>query len=289
MRQIERRRGGGSPATQRVLFAVAGVVFVALTVLAVQDLPPIERIAWWTIVPLAIVTVTGTAVNGGEVWLGARVHGVRVPPTAAFTISALSTAANLLPIPGAALVKVGALRRHGIATTDAVRATAGLGVVWVGLGVGLAASLQVADRPGLAAAGAAAGVVLVVAGLLGLGPADTRTRALALALEAGSVACACARVALILVMIDQPADAATAAALAAAGIVASAAGLFPGGLGLRELLSGLTAGLVGLPASVGVVVAAIDRLTTVAVLSLVTGALALTGKVELGRPTPPPD
>ncbi len=283
MTRLEARRRGGSPAAQRALFAVAAVVFVVLTGLAVRDLPPIDGgIRWWVVVPLAAVTVLGTSFNGGEVWLGARLHGTRVPPSAAFTISALSTAANLLPIPGAALVKVGALRRHGIATRDAVRATAGLGVVWVGLGVGLAAALQWSNRPGAAAAGAAGGLVLVALGLVGLGRATVRQRVLAVALEAGSVACACGRVALILVMIDQPVDAAGAAALAAAGIVASAAGLFPGGLGLRELLSGLTAGLVGLERSVGVVVAALDRLTTVAVLSVVTGGLALAGRIDLG-------
>ena len=92
-----------------------------------------------------------------------------------------------------------------------------------------------------------------------------------------------ARLTLILAALGYGLSVSDAAALAAAGIVASAAGLFPGGLGLRELLSGVAAGVVGLDPAVGVVVAAVDRLVTLAVLAVVSAVLVATGS------TPPPD
>jgi uncharacterized protein (TIRG00374 family) len=121
--------------------------------------------------------------------------------------------------------------------------------------------------------------------------APARVRLEALGLEVGSVACATLRIVLLLAALGHDPSAPDAAALAAAGIVASAVGLFPGGLGLRELLSGLTAEAVGLDPSLAVVVAALDRLVTIVVVgtaSAALGALAPAPHARARGDRPPP-
>lgn len=270
-----------SPSTERALLVAAAVLFVVITALSLSELPPLRDDArWWLLAPAALLSLVGTALNGGEVWLGARLHGVRVRPRVAFSTSALSSAANLMPVPGAALVKVRALRQHGLGTGLAVRATAGLGIVWVGLGLVLAGALQLASDATVGAIAALVGLAVTVLGLASLGRTTWARRGEAVALETASVLATTVRLTLVLAALGFDGDVADAAALAAAGIVASAAGLFPGGLGLRELLSGLTAGLVGLDPAVGVVVAAVDRVVTLAVLGVISGALIASGSAD---------
>lgn len=282
-----------SPRADRILLAVAALLFVSITALSLSDLPPLgDGARWWLLAPAALLSVVGTALNGGEVWLGARLHGAKVQPRVAFSTSALSSAANLMPVPGAALVKVRALRQHGLGTGVAVRATAGLGIIWVGLGMLLAGLLQLGGNRTAALVACVVGLAATTAGLASLGRTTWRRRTEAVALELASVVATTLRLTLVLAALGFGGGVTDAAALAAAGIVASAAGVFPGGLGLRELLSGLTAGLVGLEPAVGVVVAAVDRLLTLAVLALLSTVLVATGSAvadatdddEVGEP-----
>ena len=69
-----------------------------------------------------------------------------------------------------------------------------------------------------------------------------------------------------------------ALALTVSGAIASAAGIFPAGLGLREAMSAGVAALVDLPASVGFVAASIDRVLGLVVLGIATLALLLQRK-----------
>ena len=57
--------------------------------------------------------------------------------------------------------------------------------------------------------------------------------------------------------------------------LAAAAGILPGGFGLRELIAAALAPLVGLPASAGFAATAINRVMGIVVLAPITAALAL--------------
>ena len=60
-----------------------------------------------------------------------------------------------------------------------------------------------------------------------------------------------------------------------ATVAASAIGIFPGGLGIRELLSGLIAPAVGLPASVGLIGTSVERVVGLATLSVMAVVVLL--------------
>jgi uncharacterized protein (TIRG00374 family) len=97
------------------------------------------------------------------------------------------------------------------------------------------------------------------------------------AVEIASVFMFSLRIAFILPALGYHASFGQAVALATAAIVASAVGIFPGGLGLRELLSAAMARLVGLDPSVGLVVAAVDRFLVYAVLGVTSSIMLASG------------
>lgn len=284
------RRGRPSPTTERLLLGVALLAFATLGLVSWRNLPELDRATRLVLLaPAAAVAAAGLAINGGEVVIAAWARQRHVPVSAAMGASALSSAVNLLPVPGAALVKVRTLRQHGLDLRTSATLTAGIGVTWVAIGVGMAGLLAASLNPASLAAMAggivllSTGVLLLRSGLtedgpdLGPGPSLPLVCAAVIALELLSVTATTLRLWLVAAALGFDVAVSDAAALAAAGIAASASGLLPGGLGLRELLSGLAARIVGIPASVGVVVAAVDRLVTLATLAAITGMLVAVG------------
>lgn len=71
-----------------------------------------------------------------------------------------------------------------------------------------------------------------------------------------------------------------ALALATSGILATAVGIVPGGLGLRELLAGAFAPLVALSASVGVLAAIVNRIAGMVGLMAVSAVLTVVSRAE---------
>ena len=70
----------------------------------------------------------------------------------------MSTAANLLPIPGAFLVRVQGCGRWARATAEALASTAVVGLVWIGVSALMAAILLAVGQRWAAAAVAGAGI-----------------------------------------------------------------------------------------------------------------------------------
>jgi hypothetical protein len=195
----------------------------------------------------------------------------------------LSTAANLLPIPGAVLVRSRALRQRGTGIGSALAVTAAIGVAWVGVTALLAGGLQVVL--GDAALGAAvlaggalalAGAWLVVARTRGvtLAGADVAT---VLAVEGVAVFVAGGRLLLTLWGLGYSASVTQGVALSLAGSLGSAVGFLPAGLGVREVLAAGIGPIVGLPAAVSLVATAVDRLLGLVVLAAVSAVLVVTG------------
>jgi len=77
-----------------------------------------------------------------------------------------------------------------------------------------------------------------------------------------------------------PAPVRDAMALALAATVSSAIGLFPGGLGIRELLSAAVAGLTGFDPAVGLVVSAVDRIVVLVVVGLCSLVMLVSGSAN---------
>ncbi|MDZ7678645.1 MAG: hypothetical protein U5K29_08835 [Acidimicrobiales bacterium] len=282
-RALTARRAGG----HRVLYLVAAAAFVAAALIGWSALPDLDQDPrWWLIAVGVVAAAPLTAlVNGAEYAVTARLVGYRVGTVEATRIAILASAANLLPLPGAVAVRAQALRRRGATTGRAVWATAVAGAVWVGVALLAAGILQLdGDHRAAALTATLLGVVVVAGAAVA---AWTLTRGLPVgpvlalvAVEVASVAVGAGRYLLVVHALGFAIEPRQAIALAVAGILASLIGILPGGLGVRELLAGAIAPLVGLAASVGVIGSAVDRLIGLPALAVM--ALAVSAR-------PPPD
>lgn len=273
-----------SRRAQRALLAVAAVVFFVGGWYALGSLDVALEDVRWT--PLVIAAVAGVPLtllaNTLEYVLSARILHHRAPLTPALRLTTIATAANLLPIPGAFLVKVQGLRMLGSRYGKALASTALIGMVWIGVSAVLACVLlALSGRWVPAVALGAAGAPLLVAAhawLTRVVPAPAERRRLAgliVAVELFAVLTNAGRLVLILIALRVDASVGQALVLAVSSSLAAAAGILPGGFGLRELIAALLAPLVGLPAAAGFAATAINRVIGIVVLAPVTAALAL--------------
>jgi hypothetical protein len=239
-------------------------------------------------VVLVVLAPLTTALNGAEYACTARLVGVRVGPAEGVRVAVLGSAANLLPLPGAVLVRTEALRRRGTGLAGAAKASTVAAVVWAGAAAAVAGALQVADgRAALGAAGLGGGALLVGAGMVAAarvqrsGPGtDGRARAALLATETATVAVGALRLALVAAELPGDLDVAGAAVLNVASVAAAAAGVLPGGLGLREAVAAALAPLVDAPAAAGAVAATLDRLLGLPTVALGAVVLSLRGRAS---------
>jgi hypothetical protein len=282
---LAQRKQPRSPAVRRALFVVAVSIFAGSTVWAVRTLDGVPLADGWpALLALTAALALGAfAVNAVEFAVSARLLSARASAADAFKVSILGSAANVLPIPGAALVRAGALRRMGLELRSAVAVTATVGLAWVATGALIAGTLLLGSTQavvgaaclagGIAAYAVAFGLLVVQIGL----PAARSGILLVAGVELASVGLNVVRTWVVLRTLGVDAELVEAAAIGVAGIVASAAGLFPGGLGLREALSAAIAAVVGLPAAMGVLVATVDRVVGYVTLAAATGVLLALG------------
>ena len=266
-----------------IALVVAAVVFVGGVVVSLDALDlRIADVVWW---PLVVVLVLGTpatiAVNAAELRaMGACLEPVRtIGWIRAVRVVVLATAANLLPLPGGAMVRIHALRDPGRGPGAGVGAatsiTAVAALLWVGTAVLIAGLAGVAAAPLVGTLGVLAGAAAVVVSLAALraiaGGWRPRASARLVAVEVATTLVHAARLYLVLVALDVAVVPTQVLVLGAASPVAAAAGVFPAGLGLAELLSALLAPLAALAAAAGLTATALARVIGL----LGTGLLAL--------------
>ncbi|MGI8574510.1 MAG: hypothetical protein ACR2MA_04030 [Egibacteraceae bacterium] len=257
--------GSRDPWVRRALMVVASFAFVlgGFWFARRLQLDP-DDVAWPLIGVAALLGVPLTAlVNAWEYRVSATLVGQRVPLGEALRISVLGTAANLLPLPGSTLVRIRALRQRGTGYRAAAVVTAALGLVWIGVAAGLVSLLLLLTGGGIAVA---AIFGLGALGGLGLGALLLRRSSSvplslvrAVLVELAIVAVSALRLALILAALRSEAVLGGAVVLTLSAALAAAAGIFPGGLGLRELVSALLAPVVGLSPAFGFVASALNR------------------------------
>ncbi|MDQ3294034.1 MAG: hypothetical protein M3527_06255, partial [Actinomycetota bacterium] len=106
--------GARSPKVRAVAYAVAVVLFVVAGVVGFASLPPrTEDARPWLFALVLLLAPLVSVANAAEYAVTARYVGSRVRPVDALAVAVLSTAANLAPLPGSALVRAAALRRLG--------------------------------------------------------------------------------------------------------------------------------------------------------------------------------
>jgi hypothetical protein len=260
--------------------ACALVLFVVISVVSFSSLP--DDVHWqpWAVLVLLLVTTPLTvAANAAEYRVMGAISRHRIGWLESGRLTLIAGAANLLPLPGGIMVRTQALRREGTTYRRALAANAAAGVTWIAAGC-LAAGVLLIARPAAVAAVATL-LTLAVAGLgavwLLLRRADRRLAGRHLGslflVEVATVAISGLRIYLAFQVIGQTVEPVQAVALTASVIIAAAVGIFPAGLGLRELLSGVIGTAVGLTASESIAATAADRIVSLAGSAILAAVL----------------
>lgn len=261
--------------TEATVLAVVGLVlFVIVVGLGVADYR--RRDLEVDVGLLVLAALVGTPVillaNAAELTLVGRLVDVHLPYRTSLVTSVTASAANILPLPGSVLVRSWVLNRGGASARQVVGANAMAGVAW------LVATFALT---GLAAVigGFPAGWLLVVAAVAGtvpLGLMVNRTghgRPLTVAalfgVEVSTVLAELGRYWVVLAALGVDSDLTVVSALVLANALATATGLFPGGLGVRELIAGVLGSFISLSAGVAITASASDRIATSVVLGVI--------------------
>jgi uncharacterized membrane protein YbhN (UPF0104 family) len=263
------------------LVGVTALVFVMLAVGSFRALPDEGRTAQPALIAvLVLVTTPATlALNGLEYRFMGNALGHRVSFGHAMRVSLVASIANYLPAPGGIAVRTAALKRRGSTVRSAVSINAVAGLVWAGV-TGLAAGgamLTDTRLAGRATAAAALGAVVLVAAALWLRRQGAGWRGRfqqLLLIELCLVLLSGLRVWISLAALGQSTGIGAAIAISGSTVLAAALGIFPAGLGLREVLAGGIAATVGVPAAAAVAATAVERVASqvgMALTALVSG------------------
>lgn len=280
LRRLLDQRATPLPATaRRSILVVAGVAILVASAWAWRSSGLSGRDIEWVPVVLALVVAApaSLALKAAEFRVAARVVGQRPSRRRSVDVAVVSSAANLLPLPGSLLVTVRSLSEDGSSYGRALAASAVPGLAWLGI-TGLVGGAAIATEGPwwLGAVTVAAGVgALVSAGVLfsNTAPADGRVglAATILAVEAGWLAVSAVRLGLAVTALGVSVAPTQALALSVAGALTVAIGFFPGGLGIREALIAGLSPLIGLPFDTGILIGSLDRVVWLLFLAIAAG------------------
>jgi len=278
-RLLRAREGSQNPW----LLIAALAAFIAFTILGVRALPPIDKPIRWELIAIAgLVCVPVIVVlNSLEFRLMAHFADHHPPMLEIVQITILGSAANLLPMPGAVMVRLANLRKAGVRVKRGLNLTAIIGLAWLGTAGVLGGLVQIFSHTAFALIALAIGTTLLGIGTMmlwrALEPGMRLGGALELlAIETGFIVMQAFRLFLIAAALRFDVSFAQAATLTIASVAAAAIGFLPSGLGAREGLAALLAPIVGFPAAVGLVITAVDRLVSLAVLSVLAAIVTIT-------------
>jgi hypothetical protein len=261
----------------RIALAAALALFLGGLVLSLRASPDIvERASLLPLLGLVLITLpAGLALNALDFQLMARMCGTRVGFWPAFLVSVYSRAANMLPIPGSVVVRMGVLKAQGVT----FRRGGGLILLFTPVfgGVGFCFSavwlaLQASQELALAfgAIGAALlGVSVVLAYRARLPWPLVSAAAL---FRLGLVALDALSLIFVLRAVGVEAAYQQTAILVVAGFLAS---LVPAGIGVRESVVALLSPIAGIDAASGFLAATASRVTGMAFLAICAGLAIL--------------
>lgn len=286
-------RKASSPRVRNILLVVSLVAFVAIAVVSYLALPDGIEIRWWLTIPLVFASAPlNMACNAGEYMVLARMSGSHPRAVESLRLSLIATAANLLPIPGSVMIRTQALRADGVSYKKAIGASVIGGGSWIGVGAAATGVLLLTSSRTWwigAILLVVATVALVAVYLLvrRLRPVDIkRLYALLVLVKVLLVAVATFRMFLSFSVLGLSIGLTAAVALTTPAILAATIGIFPAGLGLREVLAGLIGLVVEVPVAQSVVATAADRVGSQVGLAIIAGIMLLIGGRAVFRAVP---
>lgn len=273
-----------SPRARIVRSSLGLLVFVVVTWWAWTSVGGIEVDWWWTTMLFVICVPISFGIIAVEQHLSTWLADVSVSYGSSFRTSIVASAANYLPIPGAAFVRIGALSKAGSSTGHATVVAIWLGLEW------LAITAVVVAPPlvllGFLAAGVVVGAMGVVA-TVGMSwwflcrfPGRERAVWWSLVVVVVKVVFGGFMTYAGLRAVGATMGASLSLVVSASNVLASAVGVFPGGLGIREFFSGLLASVGNFDGATAALGAVVIRATTTVGLGI---AFAWIAMVQRGR------
>jgi hypothetical protein len=255
------------------LFAAG--LFLLITIAAVRALDSFTLELPWLFLAVLISPLYQVG-NALEYQLMGRMVGETIGLRVALQISIAASAANLLPVPGAAMVRIRELAAQSGRLRPTVLATAVVAVAWLGAASLIAAAGLVILRnvlPALSFAALGIGAFLLTPVIY---PRDVvrpgRVIVALTGIELLMSLISALRICLVMAGIGLVASPPRAMVLAASGPLGAMLGFFPGGLGIRELIGGLLAPLALASPQVGIATIGFDRVT--GLISMIVLAVA---------------
>jgi uncharacterized membrane protein YbhN (UPF0104 family) len=290
------RQLASRPRVRPWLFAATALIFVALAVMSFRSLPDEGRSAKPALVAvLVLVTAPATlALNALEYRFMASRLGHRIDFRHAMRVSLIASIANYLPAPGGVAVRTAALKRQGSTVRSAVSVNAVAGLVWIGSTGLIGGAVMLADDrlAGRAAAAIALGVLAIAGAVVWLSRGGGDWLPLfrqILLIELAVVVVSGTRVWLSLAAIGQPADFGASIAISSSTVFAALLGIFPAGLGLRELIAGGIATAVEVPAASAVAASAVDRIASQVGMAVTAVLIGIKRQDLRAEPEPEPE
>lgn len=213
----------------------------------------------------------------------------------AFRITIVSSAANLLPIPGATLVRIAVLKSKHVSARSVMLATVLVAGAWLSI------TLLVTGVVGIGYVAPSVASTLVLAGVAGFAAASAYSvwafRSLWAWIELALskfvlVGCEAFRIYFCLVAVGGAPSLFQVASLLPSSVIGSAISLVPAGLGVREAVGALIAPLVSLDAAMVLVAMTLNRLLGLMIVAPAAAFIASRGEmrsVSLASSTHPQD
>lgn len=250
---------------KRGVTAVIAVILLAAAAFSWWRLGlSIAAINWPALVLSAALVPLSVVLTAWEYGLVAFVNRIRVGFRDLVAVTVVGAVANLLPLPGAAAVRLNDLIARRGKASGAIGATGAAGSLWLGWSLVVAGvALLIADQPWLGVLLAIGGSVLVFLSWVLVkttaGTAGSTWLLKGSSIELASLAVGVARIWLTFTALGIDVTIVQAGVLVVSGAIASTVSIVPGGLGIRELIAGLLAPLVGVAATAAVLAVAVAR------------------------------
>lgn len=255
-----------SPKLRRLGIVVAAMIFIVGAIVSLRGRPEmltgLESTIWIWVFALVPFTVLS---NATQFWLTARIAGLRPPVFKVLTVTLLSTAANLLPVPGGSVVRIMALKKPGQNFRQPIALTAFVAIIWLSISSLVAAAcLFLLRLNGLALI---AVTLFTISGIFAkfawpAGLSESRRWIAGLVLvQSFLVVVGGIRLWLCFHAIGEPINLQESLVLLFSSVVAALAGIAPGGFGLTEATAAGLAVLIGVAPDAAFIATALNRIT----------------------------
>lgn len=248
---------------RRIGMPLAILLFGGGLFLSVREVPDIlERLRLAPfLVMLAIGAPVHTVFNAWILVQSARYSGNDMRFATAVEVTLLGSAANLLPIPGAILSKVGALKSHGVSAAGITQIIVLTTFIWGALSFFWASgAMALLGEPEIAAA------LMTVSILLGIATIVCRTRAgrdrALIAIGVGrllNLPLDAVRYMVLFAVVGSSITFLDGSVFTIAGFVSTASLIFPAGLGVHEATVAILSSVISIDPAIAFLVAVIGR------------------------------